>query len=194
MALRLPRFIRDRKIVTDTGFAELAFLQWWDQAMTQIEVAINGIQDALTAAGIALAAADAAQDAADAAQGAADTVTNVAKLTTSGCSGLTLTATDAGSDVTINISAHTRVYGDGTSVSVNSGSLTGLAYSTLYYVYYDDPGFSGGAVTYLSTTDQLTAAQTGVRHLVGAVNTPAALGAPTDGGFPKPPGQDFEIP
>ncbi len=195
MALKLPRFLRDLAIVSpDTGTPTIAFHQWWEAVLKQIELSINAITDALEAANIAIAAAATAQTAANAAQTSANTATSTAKLTTSGITGLTFTATDAGSSATITISSHTRVYGDGTSVSVSGGSLTGLSYDTQYYVYYDNPGFTGGAVTYQSTTSMATAAQTGVRHLIGAIKTPLAGGAAADGGSPRPPGFDFEIP
>lgn len=181
MALKLPRFLRTLAIVDDKGAPTVAFHQWWESVLKQIENSVNSIQAALEAAGIAQAAAEAAQNAANSAQ-------SVAKLTNSGAAGLTITATDAGSNASIDISSHTRVYGDGSSVSVNAGSLSGLAYSTTYYIYYDDPSFAGGSVTYQVTTSQMTASQTGSRHLVGGVVTPAAGGVPVDGGGPRPPG------
>lgn len=188
MALKLPRFLRDLSIVDVTkGTPTIAFHQWWESVLQQIESSVNGIQAALDAAGIAQAAADNANAAAAAAS-------NTAKLSNSGVTGLTFTATDAGSDVTISISSHTRSYADGTSVAVNGGSFTGLLYSTTYYVYYNDSTFSGGSVSYQITTSQMDAVQGGVRHLVGAITTPAAAAGPTDGGFPPPPGFDFVIP
>lgn len=194
MALKLPRFLRNLSIVDEKGTPTVAFHQWWESVLKQIENSVNAIQDALQAAGIAQAAAEAAQDAADIATGAANNATQTAKLTASGVTGLSLTATDAGADATISVSSHTRVYGDGTSVSVNGANLAGLAYSTTYYVYYDDPSFAGGTVSYQFTTSQATAAQTGVRHLVGGVTTPAAGGGGTTGGSPKPPGFGGDVP
>lgn len=185
MALKLPRFLRTLSIVEEKGTPTTAFHQWWETILRQIELSINSIQAALDAAGIATAAATAAQT-------AADNASSVAKLTSSGMTGMVLTATDSGSNVTISISAHTRIYGDGSSVSVNSGTLTGRAYSTTYYIYYDNPGFNGGAVAYQSTTNMSTAAQTGSRHLVGVVTTPPATGAPVNGDGPRPPGFDFQ--
>jgi hypothetical protein len=88
----------------------------------------------------------------------------------------------------VTISAHTRVYGDGTSVAVNAGSVLAQPYSTLVYIYYDDAARTGGTVTYLATTSQATAAQTGDRHLVGQVMTPAAAAPPTDGDYVGAPG------
>lgn len=202
MIFKLPRFDRSIPIVKKDGTPTLPFHGWWQQILKKIESAINGIQDALIAAGIAIeaaedaqTAADAAQTAADAAQAAADAAEGtgegaerIASLTNSGTIGLTVTASDAGSDATITISAHTRAYGNGTSVAVDGGSLTGLLYSTYYYIYYDDPSRAGGSVTYAVTTSEVSAVQTGDRHLVGAVTTPAALDPDTGGQVVRPPG------
>lgn len=169
------------------------FERYWDQAMSQIEQNINDIlslpvieaavASAAAAAAAANTAAAAANTAAATAQTSAKDAARVAALTNSGVNGVTITASDAGASASISISAHTRVYGDGTSVSVNAGSVTGLAYSTIYYIYYDQPSRIGGAVTYLAATDKLTAAQTGDRHLVGTATTPAAAGAPLAGKY-----------
>jgi len=104
-------------------------------------------------------------------------------LTNSGVTGITISAVDAGSNCTISISNHTRVYGDGVSVSVTGGSITGLAYSTLYYVYYDQASRAGGTVTYVATVVKASAAQVNDRHLVGSVTTPAALGSAVTGKY-----------
>ena len=153
------------------------FERYWDTAMKQIETNINDIL-ALPEIAAALAALETATE----------TATAVAALTNSGTTGLTITATDAGSNATITMSAHTRIYGDGTTKTVNGGAVTGLSYSTLYYIYYDDADRLGGAVTYQATTSQTTAAQTGSRHFVGQVTTPAAAGAPSDGDYVGAPG------
>jgi len=97
-----------------------------------------------------------------------------------------LTATDAGSSVTIGVLLHDRQYGDGTSVSLtaNPSAITGLAYSTLYAVYYDDTGYSGGAQTYHATTTLKTAQPEKVngRHYCGQITTPAPAAPPVTGG------------
>lgn len=188
MALNLPRLQRTVPIVDGNGLPTLAFQRWWQTFAESIEEAFNGLEANVTAIAAAQAAANAANAAAATANAAAANITNEAILTNSYVTGLTLTATDAGSSASISISAHTRVYGDASSVSVNSGSLTGLAYSTTYYVYYDQASRLGGAVTYASTTSQATAAQTGNRHFVGAVKTPAAAGGPSTGYGVSPPG------
>ncbi len=185
MPLKLPR-LQARVAVTDkAGMPDRAFHQWWDSFARTLETAVNDLADSVAAIAAAQAAADAA---AIAARGAADDAASTSALANSGVTGATITATDAGADATITISAHTRVYGDGTTVSVNGGSITGRAYSTLYYIYYDQASRAGGAVTYLSTTSESTAAQTGDRHLVGVVTTPAALAADTGGDYVGAPG------
>lgn len=200
MPVQLPRLDRSIPLVNDKKTPSLPFHQWWQKVVetlttsfNTLETAVIDIQAALDAAATAQTAADTAQTAANtaqtaatAAQNAADDATGLASVSTSGTNDVSITATDAGSDVTIDIAAHNRLYANGTTVAVNSGSLTGRAYSTLYYIYYDDAARTGGAVTYQSTTTKETAAQTGDRHLVGSVTTPAALGAPNNG-TPKPP-------
>lgn len=99
---------------------------------------------------------------------------------------LVLTATDAGANVTISVASHIRRYGDGTSISVSGGNLTGKSYSTKYAVYYDDDTREDTTPAYVATTD-LEEAQHNYeagRHYVGTVTTPAALGLPTTGGSP----------
>jgi hypothetical protein len=201
MALKLPRLPQNQQLIDANGFPTTVFVLWWQSVVKQVETSINGIALALEAAGIALAAADAAQTAADsadaaavAAQDAADGVNAASSLANSYVTGLTITATDAGANVTITISAHTRVYGDGTSVAVTGGSLTGQPYSTLIYVYYDQASRAGGAVTYVATTNLDDVAQLGDRHSVASVTTPAAAAPPNDGGGVRPPGGSFDIP
>ena len=201
MALKLPR-LQARVAVTDNaGMPDRAFHQWWDTFAKSLETAINDLADSVAliaaaqdAADLANAAAASADAAAAAAQGAADDAAATSALANSGVTGATITGTDAGANATVNITAHTRIYGDGTSVSVNSGSVTALSYSTLYYIYYDQASRAGGAVTYAATTSDTTAAQTGDRHLVGSVTTPAAAAPDTGGDYVGAPGLGSIIP
>ena len=195
LKFKLSALDRAGSIVVQDGTPTHQFQQNWQNQGKAIEGAIqilaeavDGILAAQTAAEAANAAAVVAQDAAATAQVAAEAANDAAAavgsegtITASGTSGLTLTATDAGTDATVNISAHTRIYGDGSSVSVSAGSITGLAYSTDYWVFYDDPTRAGGAVTYQHSTDPADAVQTGDKHSVGAVTTPAAA-APDNNG------------
>lgn len=191
--LKLPRLATNFRIVDDKGLATVEFQLFWQEAMEAVEEAFNGIAGALVAAGIALDAADVALAAADAAQTAADETTASSSLASSYVTGLTVSAVDAGSDATIDISAHTRVYATNppTSVSVNAGSVTGLAYSTVYYIYYDQASRAGGAVTYQVSTDVNDVAQINDRHSVATATTPAAAAPPNDGSPVLPPGGSY---
>lgn len=205
MALKLPRLPRNVPLIDANGAATLQFQRWWQDLAQTIEThegfqdAIIGLEEATvaaqeaadaanTAATDAATAATDAQTAADGAQAAADATTAQNNLTNSYPSTNPLSATDAGANATITIAGHNRIYGDGTTVAITGGSLTALAYSTEYFVYYDDPTRAGGAVTFVSTTSATTAAQTGDRHLVGSVTTPAAAAPPTTGEAVQPPG------
>ncbi len=83
-----------------------------------------------------------------------------------------LTATDGGSSATIAVAAHDLNMSAG-NVSYNSGSITGLAYSTLYYVYAIDANYEGGAVTYLATTDNTVLVVNGGTYYLDQITTPA---------------------
>lgn len=198
MALNLPSLPRGIQLIDAKGAATLQFQRWWQDLTATLE-RHEAYQDSIidlqaateaaqTAADAATTAAADAQSAADNAQTAADTTTAQTNLVNSYPSTNPLTASDAGASATITIAGHNRIYGDGTSVAVTGGALTGLAYSTEYFVYYDDPARTGGVVTFVSTTSATTAAQTGDRHLVGSVTTPAAAAPPTTGEAVQPPG------
>jgi len=96
-----------------------------------------------------------------------------------------LTAIDAGTSATIDISAFTmRVAMEtlgGHDISINSGTIVGLSYGTTYHVYYDDPSYLGGAVTYLANTAQAIALDATGRFYVGSILTPVADGLETTG-------------
>lgn len=201
MPLTLPRLPQ-----TEPTYAQWQI--WWqqvaeaielqeqrqDEAFEALEAAVAAITAAQAAADAANAAAAAAQTAADDVQAAADNIVEGDSLAKSFVSGATIAANDAGASATATISAHTRHYpqpdGSTIDVAVNGGSVTGLAYSTAYFIYYDDAARAGGAVTYQATTSDTTAAQLGDRHVVGRVVTPAAAAAPTGGVYTRPPGSN----
>jgi hypothetical protein len=81
-----------------------------------------------------------------------------------------LTASDGGGTATITIAAHGLDMSAGL-VSYNSGALTGLAFSTKYYIYAVDAAYAGGAVTYLSTTDSTDLVTDVGTYYVGQVTT-----------------------
>lgn len=199
MTLRLPRLPQ-----TEPSYPQ--WQAWWEEVCNATETAFNSLEDFVTeiaaaqaaaaaanaAAATANAAAATAQTAATDAQDTADAITSESALSNSYVSGITLASNDAGASATITISAHTRHYpqadGSTINVAVNGGSVTGLSYDTIYYVYYDDAARAGGAVTYAATTTEATAAQLGDRHTVGAVRTPVAAAPPTSGATTRPPG------
>lgn len=86
---------------------------------------------------------------------------------------------------TISIAAHTRMYADGTSATVNAGTAAATASGDTDYVSYEDPERDGGSVTFVvSTTPPV---QTGNTHVVGAVAIPAT-GTADGGEGPRRPG------
>jgi hypothetical protein len=185
MPLILPRLPQSEPSWPD-------FQIWWQEMATAIEENFNSLESVALDTATALAAANAASDAADNATSVAEEVSTQNVLAGSWVTGLALSAASAGASATINISAHIRHYpqADGSivDVAVNAGSVTGLAFSTLYYLYYDDPALAGGAVVYHATTVENDAAMIGDRHTVGAVKTPASGGAGTSGSGTRPPG------
>lgn len=92
----------------------------------------------------------------------------------------------ASNDGSITIAAHTRIYGGGTSVSVDGGSVSGFAPGNYVSVYYADAARVGGAVTYLGTTNAVS--QSGNIHVVGQVAIPAVGETSTSGTGPTAPG------
>lgn len=194
MAYRLARLPRNVSIVDASGLPNATFQKWWQSQVQDIEFALNSLQDAIDAIAAAQAAADAANAAAATAEAAATTAQNAAdaatleqNLVNSYVTGATITATDAGTNASITISSHTRVYGDGSSLAITGTTLTALAYSTLYYIYYVDATRADTTPTIQATTSQVTAAQTGDTHLIGSVTTPAAAAADTGGKYVAPP-------
>ncbi|WP_445366203.1 hypothetical protein ACJJJB_10500 [Microbulbifer sp. ANSA001] len=89
-----------------------------------------------------------------------------------------LSGSDDGSTAKITIAAHSVQFGFGI-VNYNSGSITGLSFNTRYYVYCDDPGTQGGAVTYYATTNIYQLAGNTWRRNVGTIKTPSNGGGTT---------------
>lgn len=84
-----------------------------------------------------------------------------------------LSATDAGSDATINIAAFTMRFPLAGDVSYNSGSVTGLAFSTEFRVYFRDPTLAGGTVTFFATSTDADLANNADNIWLGNITTPA---------------------
>lgn len=191
MALELPP-LPDGQPIADpqTGLPTLAFTVYWQRFKATLEQH-EATQDDLIADILA------AQNAADAAQAAADAAAReTARLTSYTAPTNVLSAADVGSDATITVAAHTRIYPvqgsiDVPDVSLAVGTVTGLAFATLYYVYYDDPTLADTTPTFVATTNIATA-QAGAaagRHFVGEITTPADGAGGTSGtGGGRPPG------
>lgn len=187
---RLPRLPKGRIVDPETGNPATAFTVYW-QKLLEAQEATDAAQNQLIAdVSDLLADIILLNELITEAEEIIEQATTGSELTNSYVDGLTVSATDAGSNATITISAHDRIYpktdGTTTTVAVSGGALTGLAYSTAYWVYYDQPSRAGGAVTYVASTSPT--AQIGDRHNVTAVTTPAAAGPPVPGNPALPPG------
>jgi len=92
-----------------------------------------------------------------------------------------LIATDAGATATISVAKHDWDYPVGIpDVTRALASITGLAFSTTYYVYFDDATLANASPTYAATTtfsEALNSSAHPVRHYLGSVSTPADGGA-----------------
>jgi hypothetical protein len=195
MTIKIPDFQQSRAIVDKEGRPFADFIRAINQIFRVLVNNANATNDALTAAGIATAAAATANAAAATAQTAANETMEATALANSYVTGIVVGATDAGPSATITISAHNRIYAyvPPTTKTVNAGSVTGLAYSTTYFVYYDQASRLGGAVAYVATTDNANVAQFNNRHSVAQITTPAAAAPPSTGGGVKPPGGNFDL-
>jgi hypothetical protein len=97
-----------------------------------------------------------------------------------------MTAADAGASATITIPGQTWDYPDAVAdVTRTGGTITGAAYSTTYYVCFDDATLADTTPTYIATTTYLSAINSSThpfRHYLGFVTTPASGGGGTTGG------------
>ena len=136
--IRIPTLTQAQPFVDKDGRLTVFALRTLNSILQSLGDALNQllvlpiIQEAIANLNVdteALAAATAAaQAAADNANAAASTVTDQSNLANSYVSGLTLSATDAGTTATIAVSAHTRVYGDDSTVPVSASNVTDLEY------------------------------------------------------------------
>jgi ABC-type transporter Mla subunit MlaD len=151
----------------------------------------NDATDALADAAAAQATATTANSTANTANTTANTVKrDLAVSTGYPAPGDVLSAADVGADATITIDAHERVYGDIANLAVSGGTLTGCAFSTKYYIYYDDTTRADTTPNYQKTTNVNVAVpqKAAGRHYVGDITTPADGGGATTGGAAPPSG------
>ena len=93
-----------------------------------------------------------------------------------------LSAVDAGANATINIAAFDYKLPGLSVINYNSGSITGLAYSTKYYVYgQGDPSYLGGPLTYTATTSYNDTNADDEIIFIDTITTPASGGGGTGG-------------
>lgn len=189
MPLKLPRFEYSVPLVEEDNRPTLTFHRWWQSVADALESAFNDLETAVIDIQTAQATADA-------------TAREAARLASYTDPTNALTSTDLGgaTGARITVATHERIYPvqgtiDVPDVSVTGAIVTGepFAYTTQYSVYYDDPGLTGGVVTYTAvpTASQHATAQPGAaagRHFVGVVTTPASGGGGTTGVGGFPPG------
>ncbi len=193
--------LTDLSAVLDTLFSSEAIVDAQGRPTRRLqqiwENAIGGIKAVLEGQGLSInelrnlyAALNTAQTTAAAAAQQAQAADDAKALEQSyvdplGC----VTASSSG---LVSIAGHTRIYGDGTSVAVDAGSVGGFTPGVYVTVYYNDPARSGGAVTYLGTTGLI--GQTGSTHIVGQVTIPAAGAPDASGSTTTPPGYNPKLP
>lgn len=100
-------------------------------------------------------------------------------------SSLTFTATDAGTSTTITLSAFNLQYPNTPLTSVAGTTLTGRAYSTIYYVFGDVDALGDNTPVFGTTTvygDALNSATHPNRVFLGTITTPAQGGSSSGGG------------
>ena len=182
-APKLDRLRSGIELVDSSGRPTKYFHLWTQTMLEAIEGAFAGLTTQVGDNTSLLAQIQAAQELAQAANDNALATRQAVSLTDSYVSPANvLTATSGGS---VTIAAHQRVYGDGTSVSVDGSTLTGFAPGSFVRVFYVDAAREGGAVTYQSTTNSV--AQSGDVHVVGGVAIPEAGEADSSGaGVPAP--------
>lgn len=172
----------------------------------KVEVAAAGAEGASEAAAVAQDAAATANAAATTANAAAAAAGSSAGLANSTLMpglaypvGLTITASADGATAKIVISNHTMVYpiNPPGAVAITGSTISALAYATFYNIYYDDPTFAGGPVTFHAVTDNTafpTPTVNPQRIFLGTARTPAtSLDPPLNGAGRSPYGQNTSI-
>lgn len=180
---KLDRITRQEPI-TDGNVAHQRFQIIWQRTMEAIEAAFANQQSQITDLSSIISRLEAAEQQASTAQAQATATAQADVLSKSYVE--PSNALTAQADGSVFIAPHTRIYGDGTSVSVNGGGLTGFMIGQYVQVYYDDAARVGGAVVYQGTTGVVV--QQDGRHIVGGVGIPAPESSPSTGTVQPPPG------
>lgn len=182
MTFRIDRLGMSHTIADATGKVTPQFQKAVNKAWAQIEQHVTELETQLAAIQAAQATATAA-------------AREAARIASYPNPGSVLTASDVGTDCDIVIANHVRVYPvqgtiDVPDVSITGATLHGNAFSTRYFIYYDDTTLSVTNPTFVATTSSATA-QVGAaagRHFVGFIDTPADGAAGTSGQGGTPPG------
>ena len=82
---------------------------------------------------------------------------------------------------TIDVAGFNLIVPGQPNIPIGSGAVTGLQYNTLYYVFFDDPGFVGGSFVFGASTDRSDALEQAGRVFVGSITTPFSGGPDTAG-------------
>lgn len=180
----LDRLNRQTQYVNPDGTVTMQFQLLWQRFAEAIEAAFGGLTGQVGDLTTLVQQIQAAQALAQAANDNAVSAKSQQDITNSYTNPTSVLT--ASSDGTISIAAHSRVYGDGRSVPVNAGSLSGFAPGDYVSVFYDDSARAGGAVSYQGTTNAI--AQSGDRHSVGQIAIPQAGSPPATGGGVTAPG------
>lgn len=180
--VNLPRLRRDVEITEEDNMPSLAFHRWMQEIIDNIGASVTDLEVLIEDIQSAQAQAEEAQK-------------ETARILSYPVPTDVLSAADVGADATITIDSHTRIYPvmgpyDIADVPVTGGTVTGLAFSTQYFVYYDDTTLEDPTPTFIATTDAETS-QVGAasgRHYLGKITTPANGAADTSGTGVTPPG------
>jgi hypothetical protein len=166
MALKLPQFARGVPFANKDFTASDTFISWWQRIIDAI-ISHETTQDLI--------------------------LSRLKRCLSHTHPTTILHVLDAGATCTVTVDAHTRVYGDGTTVAVGASVTTGLAHDTTYAGYYDDLTMASPTPTYVFTTNiQLAQAVTADgRHFLGTILTPSpGTGSTVDGGGVYPVGSN----
>lgn len=105
-----------------------------------------------------------------------------------------ITAADVGANVTVTIAAFVPQFDFGT-LNVSGATITGLSFSTFYYIYLTGFNYANGAYTAALATTSAKTMQADGNFYIGSITTPADGGAGTGGsggGGALVPGSDIE--
>lgn len=180
----LNRLTRYEQLTNSDGTPSVRLMAIWQEAMDKIEDAFAALSTQVGDNTTLLNQIRAAQALARAANDNANEVASRTSLADSYTDPVGVLT--AANDGTVAIASHDRVYGNGSSVSVNSGSVTGFVSGDYVTVYYVDAGREGGAVAYQGTTGPIS--QEGATHIVGQVTIPGAGEPPATGSGTAAPG------